>query len=657
MKRILVLKFAISTVVAVAGLLYGCSGGSGPASGPQLNTAPPVSGPFGLPGPAELAAATNHTRNVSAARLSCTGSEHLAEFEQRAAVEGTDLRFTPEFDEQHRALDGVAYAIYRFNLQGVELTHKLSISWAAPPENTTDLWLGLSRWEKGWWEWRSAFTSESQELTYSAKTLYSEPASGDLYIVVLLTGTAEAVLEQLSLDGNSAISAHLVADPVSGEPPLLVSFDASGSTSPAGSIVKYEWDWDGDGHFDEDTEDTPTASHEYAAGNYTARVKVTDELGGEATASATISIAVPTIWPMFGHDAQRTRRSQYVGAQTNNVKWSYTTAGEVWSSPAIGADGTVYVSSFDGNFYAINPNGSQKWSYDLSDYEHDTFLSSPAIGLDGTLYIVVPTNIGSWDTVLYAITPAGSLKWTYDVGGDASDVGSESPTIGTDGTVYVRGADENNQSGVHAVNPDGSLKWTYLKDGRARNYPVIGLDGTVYQSFIQHIAAINPDGSLKWEYVYSDEYAHTLLNSPAIGADGVIYVSHYGAKVLTALTPEGSLKWFYDLPFRTGRAVIGTDDTVYVKSEWGNGVLSAVNPDGSLMWEWEYDTGSGSTPAIGADGTLYFGCGPDVYALNSNGSVKWSYTTGAKVNSSPAIGADGTVYIGSNDGKLYAFGP
>ncbi len=46
----------------------------------------------------------------------------------------------------------------------------------------------------------------------------------------------------------------------------------------------------------------------------------------------------------------------------------------------------------------------------------------------------------------------------------------------------------------------------------------------------------------------------------------------------------------------------------------------------------------------------------NVYALNPDGSLLWSYSTGGKVESSPAIGADGTVYIGSDDRKLYAFG-
>ena len=85
-------------------------------------------------------------------------------------------------------------------------------------------------------------------------------------------------------------------------------------------------------------------------------------------------------------------------------------------------------------------------------------------------------------------------------------------------------------------------------------------------------------------------------------------------------------------------------------------MLYALNPDGSLKWSYQTGGEVYSSPAIGADGTVYVGsCDGKVYALNPDGSLKWSYTTGDSVYSSPAIGADGTVYVGSGDGKVYAF--
>jgi len=58
------------------------------------------------------------------------------------------------------------------------------------------------------------------------------------------------------------------------------------------------------------------------------------------------------------------------------IKWSYQTSGPIWTSPVIGADGTVYIGSNDNSIYAINPNGTMQWSFQTGDQ----VLSSAAIG-------------------------------------------------------------------------------------------------------------------------------------------------------------------------------------------------------------------------------------------------------------------------------------
>ena len=62
-----------------------------------------------------------------------------------------------------------------------------------------------------------------------------------------------------------------------------------------------------------------------------------------------------------------------------------------------------------------------------------------------------------------------------------------------------------------------------------------------------------------------------------------------------------------------------------------------------------------SSPAIGSDGTIYFGSyDKNLYAINPDGSKKWAFKTGNWVNSPPTIGNDGTIYVGSRDKNLYA---
>ena len=49
-------------------------------------------------------------------------------------------------------------------------------------------------------------------------------------------------------------------------------------------------------------------------------------------------------------------------------------------SAAIGADGTIYLGNNDGNLYALNRDGTQKWSIAGPAGE-------PVVGADGTLYV------------------------------------------------------------------------------------------------------------------------------------------------------------------------------------------------------------------------------------------------------------------------------
>ncbi|MFC1537732.1 PQQ-binding-like beta-propeller repeat protein, partial [Gemmatimonadota bacterium] len=112
--------------------------------------------------------------------------------------------------------------------------------------------------------------------------------------------------------------------------------------------------------------------------------------------------------------------------------------------------------------------------------------------------------------------------------------------------------------------------------------------------------------------------------------------------------------------FRTGDEIwwpmspaIGGDGTIYFGSKDDH--LYALNPDGSLLWKFQAGADVNSAPAVGDDGTIYFGSlDNNLYALNPDGSVKWSFQTGDAVISSPAIAGDGTVYVGSNDNYLYA---
>jgi parallel beta-helix repeat protein len=85
-------------------------------------------------------------------------------------------------------------------------------------------------------------------------------------------------------------TAALSVSPSSGQAPLPVSADASGSTAGTNPISTYTFAW-GDGSANTGPQAGSTAGHTYAAaGNYTVTVTVTDSSGLTATATATVAV-------------------------------------------------------------------------------------------------------------------------------------------------------------------------------------------------------------------------------------------------------------------------------------------------------------------------------------------------------------------------------
>lgn len=388
-------------------------------------------------------------------------------------------------------------------------------------------------------------------------------------------------------------------------------------------------------------------------------------------------------WPMFGHDCAHTGRSQFDtsanpgtvwGHYLGIVKWKLAIGGgsggidEACSSPAIGADGTIYIGSVDHNLYAVNPKGTQKWKFATAA----DVVSSPAIGADGTIYI------GSGDNNLYAVNPDGTRKWAFTTG----YVVYSSPTIGVDGTIYVGSGDNN----FYAVNPDGSQKWKFATDSDVNSSPAIWRNGTIYDADREgNLFAVNPNLTMtcgtrpntytcptqKWKF----PIGFAAFSSPAIGADGTIYVGsgyvgHGGPdSQLYAINANGTQKWAFKIGSdeATSSPAIGADGTIYIGDEWlenhpDAGHLYAVNPDGTQKWAFATGGTVTSSPAIGADGAIYVGSNTNngsygyLYAIYPDGTQKWTFRTDGFVRSSPAIGADGTIYVGSQDGYLYAIG-
>jgi outer membrane protein assembly factor BamB len=353
--------------------------------------------------------------------------------------------------------------------------------------------------------------------------------------------------------------------------------------------------------------------------------------------------------PQYRMDAQHTERSPYGGPSWPVLLASFDSASlptaapgdprpEIQSSAAIGADNTIYLGNFRGNLMALRDSGGGQ--LELLWHFHpegaSSFHATPAIGADGTIYIGFSTG---------AATP------------DAH------------GTFY-------------ALNPQGQVQWTVdLDPGRQTISPTIGPDGTVYvTSGAGELFALSPAGQTLW----TAQTGLTVKASPALGADGTVYVASMNDKLYAIQPPapgqvEGRVRWtfrFGDFPGTQPAATaavpppgadgigsgatpaVGPDGTIYVGADNSN--MYAVTPAGQLKWMFEAEcevAGIWSSAALSDDGqTLYFGANKGgIYALRTaDGTLAWQYPILGSVYSSLTLDRNGVLYTGSTAGHLIA---
>lgn len=320
-----------------------------------------------------------------------------------------------------------------------------------------------------------------------------------------------------------------------------------------------------------------------------------------------------------------------------NSAW-YTT-----SSPALAADGTIYVANgFEGDsslttgrrLYSVTPDGTTNWVITVGR----DIVCSPTVGPDGTLYV------GSTEGLLYSFNRAGGTNWLIHTAGQIFS----SPALAADGTVYVTSV-SNHINQLYSIHPDGSTNWIFKmgpvafaqQNSAQFSSPAIGPDGSIYiGSMDTNVYSISRDGTTNWLF----RLGNVTYGSPSVGSDGTIYIGSDDFR-LHAIAPDGHQRWsFGSGSYVESSPAVGSDGTIYFGSLDGN--TYALTPAGSVLW---MVTGFSASPALGANGTVYL-AGHDfgiLRAFDAAGSNRWSLNLNfsSYIFSSPVVGPDGTIYI------------
>ena len=479
------------------------------------------------------------------------------------------------------------------------------------------------------------------------------------------------------------------------------------------TIVSYLWEF-GDEAGSTSTESNPTFTYT-RDGEYTVRLTVTDSNDLKARSEKVIIIVNPTN-PDFTTDKEEYEMGELIHftdatttkSGTTITAWHWTFGDEAESTsdeqnPTFVYDvaGSYAVtltvtdsydlqSSVTKNITVYDPAAavSMEWSALLGGNVQAG--SSAALSPDGSTVYMMRSLSGSDVAALVAYDAAsGSQKWMVDLSvamqgasptAQAKDIFS-SPAVDDKGNVYMIVRDLQSEADRNlytiSVSADGSLRWAVPVATPSSNLyattPAIAADGSI---FIAHrdgkVGSLTPDG----EYTeYPSTGLSNITSGVAISRSGMVYVTGGNSLGLFGYNPSTDVSWTYNTNFggassaligalKSTTVAIGTDGTVYsVSDATSGGIIFAV--DGVTGAEkWAYTT-VGAIPdggvALGADGTVYASGGEylastpsaGIYAINPDGTLKWHYPSTAAVQTTPIVDSRGYIHFVDAEATYY----
>ncbi|MBH25667.1 MAG: hypothetical protein CMH57_14690 [Myxococcales bacterium] len=345
--------------------------------------------------------------------------------------------------------------------------------------------------------------------------------------------------------------------------------------------------------------------------------------------------------PMMLHDRHHTAISKLPGPTRGQIRWVADLDGAVVGSGAVDAAGRSYWATLGvGQIHVLDPDGLTVNTLLMGDGTH----SSPALGRDGSVYI---STLGG---DLIAFEPDGRERWRHKAGREILS----SPLVDEPSGRVIFSA-EDRTLGLDLRT--GRLVFEYdARNGRNNSSPTLGPDGLIrITNWGGFAAAIAGSGDQVWKTPIGQ---HGFWASPTLGAFGTLYTAGRDGTIV-ALSPQGRILWHAQAPGNVSTFLGLTTYGHLIVPVAGHGVVT-VSPGGVISWQLLLPGRRlSSTLSVTRDDTLYFSTYDGIIGAARIGEEEllWSVGTGEQMNSGPIIAPPtrgvARLYVGSRSGRVY----